>query len=39
MDVRLVSDEGVEQRPVEEFQALLQREDGLVWLDIPALLH
>jgi hypothetical protein len=35
MDVRLVSDEGVEQRPVEEFQALLQREDGLVWVDIP----
>jgi hypothetical protein len=36
MDVRLVSDEGVEQHPVEEFQALLQREDGLVWVDIPA---
>ncbi len=36
MDVRLVSDEGVEQRPVEELQALLQREDGLVWVDIPA---
>jgi len=36
MDVRLVSDEGVEHRPVEELEALLERKDGLVWVDIPA---
>ena len=35
MDVRLVSDEGVEHRPVEELEALLERKDGLVWVDIP----
>jgi magnesium transporter len=35
MDVRLVSDAGVEQRRVEELEALLGREDGLVWVDIP----
>jgi magnesium transporter len=34
MDVRLVNDEGVEERPVEELAALLDREDGLVWVDI-----
>ena len=36
MDVRLVSDDGVAQRPVEELEALLGREDGLVWVDIPS---
>jgi magnesium transporter len=35
MDVRLVTDEGIEKRPVEELAALLAREDGLVWVDIP----
>ena len=35
MDVWLVSDEGAEQRPVEELQVLLQRKDRLVWVDIP----
>jgi Mg2+ and Co2+ transporter CorA len=35
MDVWLVSDEGVEQRSVEELQLLLQRKDRLVWVDIP----
>ncbi|ACZ90177.1 magnesium transporter CorA family protein [Streptosporangium roseum] len=36
MDVRLVGDEGVvEERPVEELAALLDREDSLVWVDIP----
>ena len=35
MDVWLVSDEGVERRPIEELQVLLQRKDGLVWVDIP----
>jgi len=35
MDVRLVTDQGVEERPVEELKALLDRTDGLVWVDIP----
>ncbi|WP_248963205.1 magnesium transporter CorA family protein [Sphaerisporangium perillae] len=36
MDVRLVNDEGVEQRPLQELPELLEREDGLVWVDIPS---
>ncbi len=36
MDVRLVTAAGVEQRPVEALQTLLRRDDGLVWVDIPA---
>jgi magnesium transporter len=36
MDVRLVTAAGVEQRPVEELKTLLRRDDGLVWVDIPA---
>ncbi|HTE67861.1 MAG TPA: magnesium transporter CorA family protein, partial [Actinomycetes bacterium] len=35
MDVRFMSDEGIEQHPVEELAALLARDDGLVWVDIP----
>jgi magnesium transporter len=35
MDVRFVSDEGVDQHPVDDLTALLAREDGLVWVDIP----
>jgi len=35
VDIRLVSDEGLEQHPVEELEALLDREDGFVWVDIP----
>jgi magnesium transporter len=35
MDVRLVTAAGVEQRPVEELETLLRRDDGLVWVDIP----
>ncbi|WP_433255304.1 magnesium transporter CorA family protein [Streptosporangium sp. CA-135522] len=35
MDVRLVDDKGVEERSVEELAALLDREDSLVWVDIP----
>jgi magnesium transporter len=35
MDVRLVSDEGVEQHPIEELKKLLEHGDGLVWVDIP----
>ncbi|GAA0401374.1 magnesium and cobalt transport protein CorA [Microbispora corallina] len=34
MDVRLIDDEGVEERPAEELTALLDRQDGLVWVDI-----
>jgi Mg2+ and Co2+ transporter CorA len=36
MDVRLVTAVGVEQRLVEELETLLRRDDGLVWVDIPA---
>jgi magnesium transporter len=36
MDVRLVTKSGVEERGVEELPLLLQGEDGLVWVDIPA---
>ena len=35
VDVRLVSDEGVEEHPVGELERLLARDDGLVWVDIP----
>ena len=35
MDVRLVSDEAIEQHPVGELERLLARDDGLVWVDIP----
>ena len=35
MHVRLITNEGVEQRPVQELAALLDRGDGLVWVDIP----
>jgi Mg2+ and Co2+ transporter CorA len=35
MDVRFVSDAGVEQHPVEAVAALLARDDGLLWVDIP----
>lgn len=36
MDIRLIGDQGAERHPVEELRALLDREDGLVWVDIPA---
>jgi magnesium transporter len=35
MDVHLITDAGVEERPVDELAALLDRNDGLVWVDIP----
>jgi magnesium transporter len=35
MDVRFVSDDGIQQHPVEELGALLAHDDGLVWVDIP----
>jgi magnesium transporter len=33
--VRFVSEAGVQQHPVEDLTALLARDDGLVWVDIP----
>src|SRR5512132_2541253 len=35
MDVRFVSDDGIEQHPVGELEQLLARDHGLVWVDIP----
>jgi magnesium transporter len=35
MEVRFVSEEGIEQHPVGELERLLARDDGLVWVDIP----
>ena len=35
MDVHLVSDDGIQQHPVEDLEQLLARDDGLVWVDIP----
>ena len=37
MDVRLVTEQGVEDRPPEELESLLRRETGLVWVDFPEL--
>jgi Mg2+ and Co2+ transporter CorA len=35
MDVCFVSDAGIRQHPVGELGALLERDDGIVWVDIP----
>ena len=35
MDVRWISAGGVERRGAEDIPALLQRDDGFLWLDIP----
>ena len=35
MDVRFVSDEGIQQHPVGELERLLARDHGFVWVDIP----
>jgi len=35
MDVRFVSDDGIEQHSVEQLAGLLTRDDGFVWVDIP----
>ena len=35
MEVRLVTREGIEERPVETLGDLLRRDEGLVWVDIP----
>ncbi len=36
MDVRLVTDDGAEDRSADELTALLDRTDGVVWVDIPS---
>ena len=36
MDVRFVSDEGIQQYPVGELERLLARDHGFVWVDIPS---
>jgi len=36
VEVRVITDGGVEERAVEELPKLLQSEDGLVWVDIPS---
>ena len=35
MDVRFISDDGVRSYPATELKALLDRPDGLVWVDVP----
>jgi Mg2+ and Co2+ transporter CorA len=35
IDLRFISGDGVEDHPVQELRALLNRDDGLVWVDIP----
>jgi magnesium transporter len=35
MNVHFVSEDGIQQQPVEDLTALLARDDGLVWVDIP----
>jgi hypothetical protein len=35
MDVFLVTANGAESRSVDELPALLERGDGIVWVDIP----
>ena len=36
MDVRLLTAAGIEQHPAEDLKALLARDDGVVWVDIPS---
>ena len=35
MDVHLITDAGVSQRTLEDLPELLQRREGLVWVDVP----
>src|SRR5688572_24163299 len=35
MDIRLITGAGVEDHPVAALSGLLDREDGVVWVDIP----
>lgn len=35
MDVRFISDDGVRSYPASELKALLDRPNGLVWVDVP----
>jgi Mg2+ and Co2+ transporter CorA len=36
MDVRFVSDDGIQQHPVGDLERLLARDHGFVWVDIPS---
>jgi Mg2+ and Co2+ transporter CorA len=36
MEVRLITDRGIEVRPPDELEALLGRDTGLIWVDIPS---
>jgi magnesium transporter len=36
MDVRFVSDDGIQQHPVRELERLLALDHGFVWVDIPS---
>ena len=36
MDVRFMSEDGIQQHPVGELERLLDRDDGFVWVDIPS---
>jgi hypothetical protein len=33
--VRWISPAGVEQHPVRDVKAVLERDDGIVWVDLP----
>jgi magnesium transporter len=35
MDVRFVTTEGIEDHQVKDPKALLERDDGFTWVDIP----
>ncbi|WP_406230772.1 hypothetical protein [Nocardia sp. NBC_01009] len=35
MDVRFISDDGVRAYPATDLKRLLDRPDGLVWVDVP----
>jgi magnesium transporter len=36
MDVRLITDQGIEDRSPDELAALLRRDTGFIWVDIPS---
>jgi magnesium transporter len=36
MEVRLIADQGIEDRSPDELAALLRRDTGFIWVDIPA---
>ena len=36
MEVHLITDQGIEDRSPDELAALLRRDGGFIWLDIPS---